>query len=116
MPYCHFTADSTRISDRHPTNMRRQANVNLMLVYRLRRWPNIKQTLGQCLVFAGQLHRLSNAPAANWLEAPSWWEARGPGPTGPPLDPALYKRKTSKYVRMLSGLAWQAPNVGLMLF
>mgnify|MGYP003401643269 CR=1 FL=1 len=24
-----------------------------------------------------------------WWEAPSWWEARGPGPLGPPLNPAL---------------------------
>ena len=66
--------------------MRRQGNVSLLLVHRLRRWHNFKQTLVQCLVFAGQLDRLNNAPVANWWETPSLWEARGPGPTGaPPL-------------------------------
>ena len=40
-----------------------------------------------------QLDRLNKAPAANWWEAPSCWEARGPGPTGPPLDPALVVNK-----------------------
>ena len=63
--------------------MRRLANVSLLFVHRLRRWPNINQTLGQCLVLAGQLDRLNNAPAANWWETPSWWESRGPSP--PPL-------------------------------
>ena len=65
---------------RHPTNVRHQANVSLFLLHRVRRWPNIKQTLGQCLLFARQLDRLNNAPAANLWEAPSWWEARGPSP------------------------------------
>ena len=30
-----------------------EPNVALMLVHRLRRWPNIKPKLGQCIVFAG---------------------------------------------------------------
>ena len=33
--------------------MRSRPNVGLMLVHRLRRWANIKPTLGQRLVFAG---------------------------------------------------------------
>ena len=33
------------------------------------------------------LDRLNNAPAANWWEAPSRWETRGPGPTPPPPPP-----------------------------
>ena len=35
-----------------PANTRHWANVGLMLVHRLRRLPNIKQLLTQCLVFA----------------------------------------------------------------
>ena len=34
-------------------NLRLLANVDLMLGHRLRRWPNIKSTLGQSLVFPG---------------------------------------------------------------
>ena len=38
-----------------PANTRRWINVGLMLVHRLPRWPNIKPTLVQCLMFAGLL-------------------------------------------------------------
>ena len=44
----------------HPVNMRRSPNVDLMLAHRLRRWPNIKSTLGKRFVFAGQAIRLAN--------------------------------------------------------
>ena len=37
-----------------PANTRRWTNVVLMLAQRLRRWPDIKATLAQCLVFAGR--------------------------------------------------------------
>ena len=30
-----------------------------MLVHRLRRWPNIEPTMGQCIVFAGELNEPS---------------------------------------------------------
>ena len=36
-----------------PANTRHRAIVGSMLVHRLRRWPNIKPTMAQCLVFAG---------------------------------------------------------------
>ena len=35
------------------TNTRHSSNVGLMLDQRLRRWPNDKPTLDECLVFAG---------------------------------------------------------------
>ena len=36
-----------------PANTRHWDSVGLLLVHRLRRWPNIKPTLSQCLVLAG---------------------------------------------------------------
>ena len=36
-----------------PANKIRRPNVGLLLGHRLRRWPNINQTLGQRLFFAG---------------------------------------------------------------
>ena len=33
--------------------MRRRPNVGLLLAHRLRRWPDSKQTWGQCPMFAG---------------------------------------------------------------
>ena len=56
MPYCLFTADCTQTSDQTP-NKHETSSQCLLLVHRLRRWPNIKQTLG--LVFAGQLDKLN---------------------------------------------------------
>ena len=38
-----------------PANVRQRTNIGSMLVQRLRRWPNIKPTLVQCVVFAGCL-------------------------------------------------------------
>ena len=35
-----------------PLHMRRSLGVGLVLVHRLRRWPDIGPTLGGCLVFA----------------------------------------------------------------
>ena len=37
-----------------PANTTHWNNVGLMLAHRLRRWPNIKPTLFQCVVFAGE--------------------------------------------------------------
>ena len=37
-----------------PENICQQTNAGLMLVHRLRRWPNIKPTLGQRILFAGK--------------------------------------------------------------
>ena len=37
----------------YPANMTHLSNVGLMLGQRHRRWPNIKPTLLQCVVFAG---------------------------------------------------------------
>ena len=45
---------ASRKNDR-PENMRRWTNAALMLAHRLRRWPNIKPTLVQCLMFVGFL-------------------------------------------------------------
>ena len=36
-----------------PANMRHSPNVVSMLAHRLRRWPNIDTTLGECLVLVG---------------------------------------------------------------
>ena len=41
----------------HTIHTKRWSNVDLMLYYRLRRWPNTKSTLVQCFMFAG-LHLL----------------------------------------------------------
>ena len=38
-----------------PANTRRWANTDLMLVHRLRRWPNMKSAFVQRLVFAGRV-------------------------------------------------------------
>ena len=38
-----------------PSNTRRLTNADLMLGHRLRRWPNIKSTSVQRLVFAGRV-------------------------------------------------------------
>ena len=38
----------------NPTNTTHLANVWPMLAHRLRRWPNIGQTLARCVVFAGK--------------------------------------------------------------
>ena len=35
------------------TNAKHQPNVESMLIYCLRYWPNVDQTMGQCLMFAG---------------------------------------------------------------
>ena len=40
-------------NDAHPTNTRRLSKVGLMLGQRRRRWPSIKPTLDQRLVFVG---------------------------------------------------------------
>ena len=40
-----------------PASTIHRANVGLMLGHRLRRWPNIKPTLAQCIVFAGINYR-----------------------------------------------------------
>ena len=39
----------------NPVNTRRWTNVVLKLTHRLRRWPNYKTTLVQCLMFAGEV-------------------------------------------------------------
>ena len=41
----------------NPSKYDHSANVGIMLVHRLRRWPNIDPTLGECLVFAGRLRK-----------------------------------------------------------
>ena len=38
-----------------------------MLGYRLRRWPNIKSALGQCVVFTGKLIEYINKPLYRWI-------------------------------------------------
>ena len=38
-----------------PANTKYWPNAGLMLVHRLRRWPNIKPPLGECPVFGGVL-------------------------------------------------------------
>ena len=45
-----------------PANTRHSPNVASMLAHRLRRWPNIEATLGECLVFAGFWHAI----VADW--------------------------------------------------
>ena len=35
------------------------------------------------------VRQIKQCPSRKLVGGPSWWEARGPGPTGPPLDPAL---------------------------
>ena len=42
-----------QILNRIPFDSQRRPDVGLMLAHRLRRWTNIKPTLGQRLVFAG---------------------------------------------------------------
>ena len=84
MPYCHFTADCTRISDQTPNKHETSSQCYFIVGPPSATLAQHKQTLGHCLLFAGQLDRLNYAPAANWWEAPFWWEARGPGPTAPP--------------------------------
>ena len=37
-----------------PANTRRSPDIGSMLTHRLRRWPNIEPTLGECLEFAGR--------------------------------------------------------------
>ena len=46
-----------KAANRYPASIRHCTNADLMLGHRLRRWPNIKSALVQCLVFAG--HRAS---------------------------------------------------------
>ena len=48
-----WRARSSGCCAKFPTNTRHQPNVWPMLAHRLRRWSNIGQTFGQCLVFAG---------------------------------------------------------------
>ena len=43
------------------TAQQTQHNVGLMLVHCLRRWPNIKPTLFQCVVFARDIHSYGTA-------------------------------------------------------
>ena len=51
-PICLIRGHIMKV-DRYPANMRFWLNVGLLLVHRLRRWPNSKPTLGQRLIFAG---------------------------------------------------------------
>ena len=50
-----YQAKSPSSSSTYPANTRHRPNVDLMLGQRRRRWPNIKPTLGRCLVFAGYI-------------------------------------------------------------
>ena len=60
-----------------PANERHWNNVGLMLGQRLRRWPNIKPTLFQCVVFA-RTHRPTTALSRlylRWRNNPAlWWK------------------------------------------
>ena len=97
MPYFHFTADCTRISDQTPNKHETSSQCYFIVGPPSATLAQHKQTLGHCLLFSGQLDRLNYAPAANWWEAPFWWEARGPGPTPPPpLDPALQQTRDNQ--------------------
>ena len=44
------------LEDDYPTNTRRWALVDVMLVHRLQRWPNIRPAMVQRLVFAENLN------------------------------------------------------------
>ena len=48
-----FDADPTVMRSAVPANTWHQTNVVWMLVHRLRRWPNIQTTCGQCVMLAG---------------------------------------------------------------
>ena len=72
-----FTSSSSRLA---PGRNIHWNNVCLMLAHRLRRWPNNKPTLGQCVVFARiyrcLLYNLLRRTAVGWIEdvgsAASW--------------------------------------------
>ena len=61
-----------------PANIEISANVVLMLCHRLRRWPNIKTTLAQCIVFAW-LFRIfaSGEGGGGWQEWCDWQTITG---------------------------------------
>ena len=56
-------------NSKHPANTRYWANVASMLAHRLRRWPNMKPTLAQCLMFA-------RIRAPTWLDVIPVWHLR----------------------------------------
>ena len=58
-PTTRFCRRLTTVADSlpvFPANVRRLTNVGSMSDQRLRRWPDIKPTLVQRLVFAGRIH------------------------------------------------------------
>ena len=69
---------------RYPANTIHRASVGLMLVHRLRLWPNIKPTLSQYLVLAGYClgpgfeftAQLENLPAPNCVRQAVSWELK----------------------------------------
>ena len=65
-----ITGFAQYITNGVPGSTRRWLNFWLILGHRLRRWPNISQTLGQRLVFAGVTHEADNAQSASCLSKP----------------------------------------------
>ena len=54
-PCCHWYFQCVVfVANNIPSNTIHSTNVGLMLGHRLRRWPNIKPTLGECILFAGR--------------------------------------------------------------
>ena len=53
----------------YPANTSRSFNAGLMLDHRLRRWPNIKTALDQCIMFAG-IYTLGNDIPLRYT---GWW-------------------------------------------
>ena len=70
-----------------------------MLAHRLRRWPNIKQTLGQCLVFAGNYSPsvLMMSERINWAK----WKYKNIQST----TSVLYEQTPVKFNSLTAGAA-----------
>ena len=63
--------------------MRRQANVSLLLVHRLRRWPKIKNTRSVSRV-CWAARQIKQCPSRKLVGDPLLVGVPGPGPTPPP--------------------------------